>query len=92
MDDLIRRQAAKDAFMKATADGDKVDFCWWVLNGVPTIDPVKHGKWFNTSTDIPKLSMNVCSECGFQYPSAIRPRFNFCPNCGSHMEESDGTL
>lgn len=50
---------------------------------MPTIDPVKHGKWLNTSTDIPKLLMNVCSECGFQYPSAIRPRFNYCPNCGA---------
>ena len=45
MDDLISRQAAKDAFMNATADGDKVEFCWWVLDRVPNIDPVKYGKW-----------------------------------------------
>lgn len=49
-------------------------------------DAVKHGKWLNTSTDIPKLLMNVCSECGFQYPSAIRPRFNYCPECGARMD------
>lgn len=44
------------------------------------------GKWFNTATDIPNLLMNVCSECGFQYPSAIRTRFNYCPHCGARMD------
>ena len=40
MTDYISRQAAKDAFMKATADGDKVEFCWWVLDKLPIIDAV----------------------------------------------------
>jgi len=42
--DLISRQAAKNAFMKATGDGDKVEFYWQVLDSVPTIDLVKHEK------------------------------------------------
>ena len=43
MDDLISRQAAKDAFMKATGDGDKVEFCWWVLDSVPIVNPAENG-------------------------------------------------
>lgn len=87
MDDLISRQAVLNELPHAL---------WWkesdealakaIIESVPTIDPVKHGKWLNTSTDIPNLLMNVCSECGFQYPSAIRPRFNYCPNCGARMD------
>ena len=82
MTDLISRQAALDALDWKWAGKAAID----AIKNLPpvlTIDPVKHGKWLNTSTDIPKLLMNVCSECGFQYPSAIRTRFNYCPNCGS---------
>ena len=54
MDDLISRQAAKDAFMNASADGDKVEFCWWVLDRVPNIDPVEHGEWIPCSERLPE--------------------------------------
>ena len=43
MTDLISRQAAKDAFMKATSDGDKVELCWWVLDSVPIVNPAENG-------------------------------------------------
>lgn len=52
MDDLISRQAAKDAFMKATADGDKVEFCWWVLDGLPTIEPIRCGECIHHDAEI----------------------------------------
>lgn len=101
MNDLISRQAAIEAlerektYCTAFRDGyvkknifEKynmgIDDGIKALNNLPSA--VKQGKWFNTSTDIPKLLMNVCSECGFQYPSAIRTRFNYCPNCGARME------
>ncbi len=89
MNDLISRQAAKDAFMKATADGDKVEFCWWVLDAVPTIDPVKHGKWIV----IPQRCENQtfdeckCSVCGtVEYFNSGWKKFIYCPNCGARME------
>lgn len=88
MTDLISRQGAIKALCENGMCGDKNCNAFpcedvKAIMRVPTIDPVKHGKWLNTSTDIPKLLMNVCSECGFQYPSAIRTRFNYCPNCGA---------
>lgn len=39
MSDLIKRQDAIDAFRKATADGDKVDFCVSVINDLPSAEP-----------------------------------------------------
>ena len=38
-DDLISRQAAIDAFMTATSDGDKADWCKWVLEQLPSAQP-----------------------------------------------------
>ena len=37
--DLISRQAAIDAFMTATADGDKAEWCKWVINQLPSAQP-----------------------------------------------------
>ena len=39
MSDLISRQAAIDAFMTATADGDKAEWCKWVINQLPSAQP-----------------------------------------------------
>lgn len=52
MKDLISRQAAKDAFTKATGDGDKVEFCWGVLDSVPTIDPAENGGCWGCQCDL----------------------------------------
>lgn len=91
MTELISKQAAINTTFNMCCrwDGeDRDDLRNMMLTAfqeLPTIDPVKHGEWLNTTTDITNLLMNVCSECGFQYPSAIRPRFNYCPNCGTRM-------
>jgi hypothetical protein len=37
--DLISRQAAIDAFMTATSDGDKAEWCRWVLKQLPSAQP-----------------------------------------------------
>ena len=39
MDDLISRKAAIDAFMTATSDGDKAEWCKWVLEQLPSAQP-----------------------------------------------------
>jgi hypothetical protein len=38
-DDLISRAAAIDAFMTATSDGDKAEWCRWVLKQLPSAQP-----------------------------------------------------
>lgn len=66
-----------------------------VVDGQPTIGPVKHGKWiktfrymgknFNTGEVIPVNSYD-CSECGYHTGNQGR-KFNYCPNCGARMME-----
>lgn len=48
--DCISRQAAIDAFMTSTSDGDKAEWCKWVLDQLPSarseIIRCKDCKWF----------------------------------------------
>ena len=92
MTDLISRRAAKDAFLRATADGDKVEFCWWVLDGIPSAE--RCGKWHITDA----YPHNVyCSECYARFAQThwavwedgSLPR-NYCPSCGAKMEAAHG--
>lgn len=50
------------------------------INEIPTIEaePVRHGRWTVTPVYI------KCSECGESF--MLIPQ-NYCPNCGSLMEE-----
>ena len=56
-----------------------------MLADAPTVDavPVRRGKWID---DHRKGAWNYCSVCGEQ---AI-DLYDYCPNCGARMEESDG--
>lgn len=47
-----------------------------LVEQMPTIDPVKHGKWINEET---------CSVCGESvlYDTDL---CNYCPNCGAKMD------
>lgn len=85
---LIDRDALIDAFMKATSDGDKVEFCEWVIRSQPTIDPVKHGRWVKLDMH-PHLADHKCTACGESsyVPTCMgEPLYNFCPNCGAKMK------
>lgn len=68
---------------------EKVDnvpkFYEW-LNTIPTIDPVKHGRWTKAErqgcwsyADVYKQ----CSECG--KVTFLAEKMNYCPNCGADM-------
>lgn len=48
------------------------------LHNMPTIDPVKHGKW------VMQGAAYGCSLCG---EGVIHPFHNYCPNCGARMDE-----
>lgn len=85
MNDLISRQAAAKAVSWDTE-------AYMAIINLPTIDPVKRGKWkcfieigsgLYDSIDIPRAE---CSECGFKVPEEWGGWFKFCPNCGARME------
>lgn len=91
MDDLIRRQAILDMLEDINNHiidgyGYKHDWCVEWVNGLPSIDAVKHGRWKNISF----LTVE-CSECKTQIHDLEYS--NFCPNCGARMDggENDGT-
>lgn len=55
-----------------------------VLDSLPTINPVKHGKWLSCSDRPDRLICSVCNR-GFDmwfYEPEILPH---CPNCGARM-------
>lgn len=84
MNDLISRQAAIDA-IRAFYDEyivyDNRKSIEDLISELPTIDPVKHGKWI-AKRDGWNGGYVVCSECGTD--NGIDSKF--CPNCGARME------
>ena len=56
------------------------------LRKVPTADvaPVRHGRWVTHSDRPDSLICSVC-KCGFDMWK--HDPHNFCPNCGSKMDE-----
>ena len=103
MTDLISRQAVNDA-LERTCDlvcqyskkqrsvmcgacpfGSAFD----AITEVPTIDPVKHGKWIN---DKGLYRCSVCGELWTEWWAIVVPEermMRFCPHCGARMERSE---
>ncbi len=79
-DDLISRQAAIAEAYDVAIDGSVFKVVQVeTLYGLPTIDPVKRGKWMA----IGNTGIAAC-ECGY-----ITDRYriyNYCPKCGAQME------
>lgn len=82
MTDPIDRQEAINAFKTATSDGDKAEWCEWVLKQLPTAQPErKMGQWINK----PNIyGVAYCSECDFELHINNTP---YCPMCGACMIE-----
>ena len=63
------------------------------IERVPTVDPVKHGHWVEQEhCDWVYSKEYRCSECG-KYRLMTNPfgrEWNYCLNCGAHMEAEDG--
>lgn len=62
-----------------------------LINDAPTVDVVerKKGRWEVIPDDTPNITYDICkcSECGtVEYFNKGWKRFNFCPNCGAHLE------
>lgn len=57
------------------------------LDALPTIDPVKHGKWKEVWNDSRCCFVYECSICG--RPRSGVSEWNYCPNCGAHMDKGE---
>ena len=93
MDKYIEYFSCRDAFYNAILDilsgdsnNDRANQIIDLFDDLPTADvqPVKHGRWENTSTP----NQLKCSNCEIihfiaQYPHG---EINYCPNCGARMD------
>lgn len=82
MDDLISRQAA----LKAVSWDSEAYFA---INNLPTIEPVRHGKWYITE-DMPYWGhiqeYLTCSACEGRFRGTGVEEWDYCPNCGAKMD------
>ena len=97
MTDLISRQAAYEALTDYYKHRlpNQHEALKEALSRVPTIDPVKHGKWIPIHERAAK-----CSLCGeWEYTNGIdktgtaiihRAIKHYCPNCGAKMSNENG--
>ena len=98
MSDLIRRQDAIDALIKAFADaedGDEKVECgayWYhgtvmsIIKSLPSADRPT-GEW----KQVDLLADRLCSVCGYGVWDSEAKEYNYCPHCGTLMRgDSDG--
>lgn len=100
--DLISRQALKSSltnwqmeYAEKSKDAERFETLGAVIELVeklPTIDPVKHGKWiererYRTTKDgvFHTYRYKVCSICGRASGRRMNKRTRYCPNCGARM-------
>ena len=66
------------------------------LNALPTVDPVKHGKWIRTSPTAWKWTCSCCKKddaYAYSAGESFEPdvlQDLFCPNCGAKMDGGEG--
>lgn len=92
MSDLISRRAAIKAIddlpncYNGYSDTYDKAYIIGVLDELPSIDPVKHGKWVSDGYTW------RCSECGKTYWGRLAKPWNYCPNCGAKVKEEKGEI
>ena len=59
------------------------------IEGMPSADvqPIQHGQWTNSWTDITFEIKSECSVCGKYCYSEFGTKANYCPHCGARMDE-----
>lgn len=99
MTDLISRQATIKALCENGMCGDKNCNAFpcedvKAIMRVPTIDPVKHGKWIDgkyMGADGCFVWHRECSLCGYEREDDNSDKDTlFCPNCGAKMDGGEG--
>lgn len=91
---LIDADALKAEWNEPTdwMDRDQVlrHITWFraVIDNMPTIDPVKHGRWI----DMGDNSASICSVCKgktlLNYESDYH-KSDYCPHCGAKMDKKE---
>ena len=70
--------------------------CWirykMFKNALEQIEPadvqeVRHGRWIRSKLPITGAIEHKCSVCETPYYMAFAMKMNYCPNCGSRMDE-----
>ena len=88
MTDLISREAAYETLTAYYHHRTSIqhEALKEALSRVPSIDPVKHGKWVSDGYTW------RCSECGKTYWGRLAKPWNYCPNCGAKVKEEKGEI
>lgn len=55
-----------------------------VLEELPTVEPVKHGRW-KCESDMETYTIWRCSECGIGFKNTSA----YCRNCGARMDAEE---
>ena len=75
--DLIDRKTAKETLWLSGLLDNATNI---VIDTIPTVDAVRHGKWVAQDTSRVKF---MCSECNARNYGGHE---NYCPNCGAEMD------
>ena len=86
MDEYIEREAAIVVIMSEPPDTHYPHWYADKIKSIPAADvePVRHGRWETNSDRPDSLICSVC-KCGFDMWK--HDPHNFCPNCGTKMDE-----
>ena len=90
--DLISRQAVikaiedlQDCYNGFSDTYDKACIIG-VIEEVPSVEPVKHGRWINVKISISGNSSAECTLCGAVVHNNFSNVINYCPKCGAKMD------
>lgn len=56
------------------------------IDSMPTVDPVKHGRWMAHDSSARGVPIEACSIC---YVWSYGHNENYCPNCGAYMMDGE---
>lgn len=65
---------------------EEIDAVRKEVEQLPGIDERKTGTWIIQDTPKTGWYRMTCSECGENYSSRTKPRWEYCPRCGVRME------
>lgn len=79
-----------DAVWTVTGDTN-VAKVWQQIKDLPTVDPVRHGKWIDEGYYADHTSVKAwhCSECNWHMLGYSDELFRYCPMCGTRMGEDE---
>lgn len=93
--DVISRDAVIEGLntINGTAELDKA---FEVIERIPPVNPQKPktGHWIDFERPISKgewISGAKCDACGYEIGWMFACEWNYCPNCGARMAESEET-